>query len=506
MSPPHPPTFRTEVLRPRRARGEDPADARARIRSARRRARRSRPARRSAALVLRATGALRAGRGGRAHRGGRGGRAHPADGRRRRRRLRWTGRAVDADRSTGRPHRPFAARLLRPGRRAPLGAGRGRAARAAHARLRRASGRGEEVPAARGQGLGASHHAARRASVRDGRGRAGRILRGRTPPGGDPSFRPARRARFRGARARPRRRALRSHPAPAGAGVHRGAPRRAAAPATGGRRSPRRAPPLVPPMIRRARSLADLLLAALCLWAAWYHTPPGALLRTAFARLLGDRSATPGLLSYYGAGALPLQLAEPLPPRAALSPGAALGLGAQSALERASPADRAQVLARAGLRSGSADALGDWIGREAQRQGSREAAVLSLFCGEEAARFARERAGGTRGAATLEELARQLPPRYADRVGLAATALTLGTAYALAWPLPDSAQVTSLFGVRAHPLLGGRRFHSGIDLGVPVGTPVRAAAEGVVRRASDDRVSGRLVLLDHGSGVSTVYC
>ena len=258
--------------------------------------------------------------------------------------------------------------------------------------------------------------------------------------------------------------------------------------------------------MRHARSFADLLLAALCLWAAWYHTPPGALLRGAFARLTGGRSVTPGLLSYYGAGARAYQLAEPLPPRAALSPGAALGLGAQSALERTSPADRAQVLARAGLRSGSADALGDWIGREAQRQGSREAAVLSLFCGEEAARFARDRAGAAPGAASLEELARQLPPRYAERIELAATALTLGTAYALAWPLPESAQVTSPFGVRAHPLLGGRRFHSGVDLGVPTGTPVRAAGEGLVRRASDDRVSGRLVLVDHGSGVSTVYC
>ena len=254
--------------------------------------------------------------------------------------------------------------------------------------------------------------------------------------------------------------------------------------------------------MRRARSLADVLLAALCLWAAWYHTPPGALLRTAVARLSGSRGATPALLSYYGAGARPLQLAEPLPPRAALSPGAALGLGAQSALERISPQDRAQVLTRAGLKSGSADALGDWIGREAERQGSREAAVLALFCGEDAARFARERAAGS----GLEDLARQLPPRYADRIALAATALTLGTAYALGWPLPDSAQVTSSFGLRAHPLLGARRFHSGIDLGVPIGTPVRAAADGLVRRASDDRVSGRLVLLDHGSGVSTVYC
>ena len=254
--------------------------------------------------------------------------------------------------------------------------------------------------------------------------------------------------------------------------------------------------------MRRARSLADLVLAGLCLWAAWYHTPPGALLRMAAARLTGTRDASPALLSYYGAGVRPLQLAEPLPSRVALSPGAALGLGAQSALERLPPAERAQLLAQAGLRPGSADALGDWIAREAARQGSREAAVLSLFCGEDAARYARERASGS----GLEELARQLPPRYEGRVELAATALTLGTAYSLGWPLPDSAQVTSPFGVRAHPLLGGRRLHSGIDLGVSIGTPVRAAADGIVRRASDDRVSGRLVLVDHGSGVSTVYC
>ena len=32
--------------------------------------------------------------------------------------------------------------------------------------------------------------------------------------------------------------------------------------------------------MRRARSLADVVLAALCLWAAWYHTPPGSLLLT----------------------------------------------------------------------------------------------------------------------------------------------------------------------------------------------------------------------------------
>jgi murein DD-endopeptidase len=255
-------------------------------------------------------------------------------------------------------------------------------------------------------------------------------------------------------------------------------------------------------MMRRARSLADLALAALCLWAAWYHTPPGALLRAAFAAIAGSRSSAPPLLSYYGAGARSLQLSEAPQPRVPLAPGAALALGAQAAVDRLSSAERAQVLARAGLRSTSADGLGAWIEQETRKQGSPDAALLALFCGDEAARFAREHARGR----TLEELARQLPPGYADRVALAATALTLGTAYALAWPLPESAQITSAFGVRAHPLRSGRRFHAGVDLGVPVGTPVRSVGDGVVRRASADSVSGRLVLVDHGSGVSTIYC
>ena len=61
-------------------------------------------------------------------------------------------------------------------------------------------------------------------------------------------------------------------------------------------------------MMRPIRRLFDLLLCALCLWAAWYHTPPGAIARTVLARLFGTKAAGPPLLSYYGAGVhAPLQ-------------------------------------------------------------------------------------------------------------------------------------------------------------------------------------------------------
>src|SRR5204862_6896003 len=73
----------------------------------------------------------------------------------------------------------------------------------------------------------------------------------------------------------------------------------------------------------------------------------------------------------------------------------------------------------------------------------------------------------------------------------------------LGWPLPDGVRITSPFGIREHPLLGAPRFHAGVDLGTAVGTPVRAVGAGVVRRASIDRINGRILVLDHGRGVVT---
>jgi murein DD-endopeptidase MepM/ murein hydrolase activator NlpD len=137
-----------------------------------------------------------------------------------------------------------------------------------------------------------------------------------------------------------------------------------------------------------------------------------------------------------------------------------------------------------------------------QRLGSDDAALLAMFCGEDAARYAMDEARST----ALDELARALPPRSEACVASAAQAAMLGGAYALGWPLPETIRITSPFGVREHPLLGGRRLHTGVDLGTSVGTPVRAVAAGIVRRASSDGINGRTLVLDHGRGVVTTYC
>lgn len=283
----------------------------------------------------------------------------------------------------------------------------------------------------------------------------------------------------------------------------------------------------------RPRGLLDFVAAALCLWAAAYHTPVGALARTAGAwawnRVAQDslhvRAVTQPLLAYYSGGvydANPVELptAPPLLPtaaaRAELSVDEAMAYGSYSVWSSLSEPQRRAGRAAAERFHASPDRLVDPVDgpREhrkllaalAQALGSRDAAVLALFCGVEPARYAAERARAGGAQATLEEMVRVLPPGYSEEVGRASRAMTLGTAYVLSWPVSDGARLTSPFGWRDNPSSTGRQFHPGVDLAVPVGTAVHVTGGGVVRRASEDAVNGRVLVIDHGRGVSTAYC
>ncbi len=70
----------------------------------------------------------------------------------------------------------------------------------------------------------------------------------------------------------------------------------------------------------------------------------------------------------------------------------------------------------------------------------------------------------------------------------------------LQFPLSVPASITSAFGWRIHPISGGWRFHSGIDLGAPMGTPVLAAFEGRVEVADWQGGYGLTVELKHHQG------
>ena len=65
--------------------------------------------------------------------------------------------------------------------------------------------------------------------------------------------------------------------------------------------------------------------------------------------------------------------------------------------------------------------------------------------------------------------------------------------------------VTSEFGGRLDPITGQRDGHTGMDLGVPTGTPIRAALPGTVRVAKYDSSYGYYVTIGHENGLLTLY-
>jgi murein DD-endopeptidase MepM/ murein hydrolase activator NlpD len=109
---------------------------------------------------------------------------------------------------------------------------------------------------------------------------------------------------------------------------------------------------------------------------------------------------------------------------------------------------------------------------------------------------------------------------FASWTALERTSPTLGTGAdmaAFSSPLPnraisvpsrmplEGAQLTSGFGMRSHPVLGGRRQHHGIDLAAPTGTPVYATADGIIGRADWYSSYGLYISINHGASMETRY-
>lgn len=78
----------------------------------------------------------------------------------------------------------------------------------------------------------------------------------------------------------------------------------------------------------------------------------------------------------------------------------------------------------------------------------------------------------------------------------------------LKWPLPSNygrSRITSYFGNREQPVPGASTYHRGIDIGVPVGTPVYSAADGYVVTKGYSSVRGNYVMVKHANNLYTFY-
>jgi murein DD-endopeptidase MepM/ murein hydrolase activator NlpD len=71
------------------------------------------------------------------------------------------------------------------------------------------------------------------------------------------------------------------------------------------------------------------------------------------------------------------------------------------------------------------------------------------------------------------------------------------------WPVEG--RLMSPYGGRTDPFSGEGAIHTGVDLAAPMGTPVHAAADGIVVYSEWRSGYGRLVIVDHGSGYQTYY-
>jgi murein DD-endopeptidase MepM/ murein hydrolase activator NlpD len=66
-------------------------------------------------------------------------------------------------------------------------------------------------------------------------------------------------------------------------------------------------------------------------------------------------------------------------------------------------------------------------------------------------------------------------------------------------------RISSVFGAREHPILGGMRMHKGLDYAADYGTPVRAIGDGVIIRAGWSNGYGNLLEIRHRNGYVTRY-
>jgi murein DD-endopeptidase MepM/ murein hydrolase activator NlpD len=71
------------------------------------------------------------------------------------------------------------------------------------------------------------------------------------------------------------------------------------------------------------------------------------------------------------------------------------------------------------------------------------------------------------------------------------------------WPVMG--HITDSFGERLDPFSGEGAFHTGVDVATDYGAPVHVTADGVVTIAENHAGYGRLVVVDHGFGITTWY-
>jgi murein DD-endopeptidase MepM/ murein hydrolase activator NlpD len=73
------------------------------------------------------------------------------------------------------------------------------------------------------------------------------------------------------------------------------------------------------------------------------------------------------------------------------------------------------------------------------------------------------------------------------------------------WPEGFNINARSPYGWRVHPITGKRKFHHGVDVAAPEGTPLTAPADGVVAHKGSGASGGNTLIIKHADDLFTVY-
>ncbi len=104
-----------------------------------------------------------------------------------------------------------------------------------------------------------------------------------------------------------------------------------------------------------------------------------------------------------------------------------------------------------------------------------------------------------------EWLATSVPPTTSSRPS-GGSAGGSNTVNGVKWLIPcNYTKFSSPFGYRIHPVYKDWRFHNGVDLAGPMGTPIIASRSGVVKTATYNWSAGYYVAIDHQDGFETRY-
>lgn len=80
-----------------------------------------------------------------------------------------------------------------------------------------------------------------------------------------------------------------------------------------------------------------------------------------------------------------------------------------------------------------------------------------------------------------------------------------GNSFVIGYPLAEGSVITQGFGKRVHPITGEEKFHNGIDIKAPEGTPVIAGVDGKITAQGFDKEKGNYITISNENGIEITY-